>query len=187
MLVRRALTPLLLLALAYAAAPYVAVWRLSNAMQQGDAAVLRQMVDWGSVRAGLKDDIADGLVGPGYAEGAGSARTIEIGTLPPFGASFVAGIAGSVVDHDVTPEHLVATLRQLQPAEVDPHAMPMPPAGVRHAFFDSLTSFVLEVRCPGQDADDEPLRLRLAISGGVWKVVRAWIPQDLIDEAHSRT
>lgn len=185
MLVRRALTPLLLLALAYAAAPYVAVWRLSYAMRQGDTAALALLVDWGSVRAGLKDDIAEGLVGPGYAERDVSARPIGMDTLPPFGASFMAGIAGSIVDHDVTPEHLVAVLRQLPPVEVDPR--PMSPAGVRHAFFDSLTSFVLEVRCPGQDEDDEPLRLRLAISDGSWKIVRAWIPQDLIDESNSRT
>ncbi len=185
MLVRKALTPFILLALAYAAAPYVAVWRLSSALQNGDCAVLGQLVDWGSVRAGLKQDITDGLVGMGHTDSGASVRTIGTDTLPPFGASFVAGIAGSAVDHDVTPEHLVATLRQLQPAETNAH--PMPPAGVRQAFFDSPTSFVLEVRCPGQDADDEPLRLRLAISDGTWKVVRAWIPQDLIDEANSRT
>ena len=185
MLVRRAVTPFLLLALAYAAAPYVAVWRLANAMRQGDTVVLAQLVDWGSVRAGLKDDIAEGLVGPGYAEREVSVRPVGIDTLPPFGASFMAGIAGSIVDHDVTPEHLVAVLRQLPPLEIE--SRPMPSPGVRHAFFDSLTSFVLEVRCPGQDEEDEPLRLRLAISDGIWKVVRAWIPQDLIDESNSRT
>lgn len=185
MLIRRAVTPFILLALAYVAAPYVVVWRLSSAMEHGDAVALRQLVDWGSVRAGLKEDIAEGLVGPGSVNQNASVQTIGVDTLPPFGASFAAGIAGSVVDHDVTPEHLVATLHQLQPAETN--AGPMPPVGVRQAFFDGPTSFVLEVRCPGQFADDAPLRLRLAISDGVWKVVRAWIPQDLIDEANSRT
>lgn len=179
-LARRAIGPFLLLMLAYAAAPYVVVWHLSNALRQGDAMALRELVDWGAVRTGLKDDITNGLVGMGggHLEGAGD-------FLPPFGASFVAGIAGSAVDHDVTPEHLVAMLRQFQPA--DRVGGPAPPAGVRQAFFETATSFLIEVRCPGQDADDEPLRLRLAISDGAWRVVRAWVPQDLLDQANSRT
>ncbi len=186
MLVRRALTPLLLLALAYVAAPYVAVWRLSAAVQHGDASALRRMIDWTSVRSGLKQDIAEGLVGVHQSAGPAAVGTRGAAdTLPPFGASFMAGIAGSVIDHEVTPEHLVATLRQLQPAEPDAVHLSVP--DLRHAFFDSPTSFVIEILCPGQDSADQPLRLRLAISHGAWKVVRAWIPQDLIDEANART
>lgn len=180
MLARRAMVPVLLLVLAYAASPYIAVWHLSNAMRQGDAGALRELVDWGAVRTAFKADIADGLVGMGMAHRDGGSDG-----LPPFGASFVAGIAGSAVDHEVTPEHLIALLHQFQPADIV--GGPIPPPGLRKAFYETATSFMIEVRCPGQDADDEPLRLRLAISGGAWRVVRAWVPQDLIDQADYRT
>ena len=183
MLVRRAIAPVLLLAAAYVAAPYVTVWRLAGALQHADVALLDRLIDWPAVRAGLKDDINDGIMGVHRPSLGDAARPIESGdSLPPFGASFVTGIAGNVVDHDVTPEHLAAAIRQTPVRDETPVA-----PGIRRAYFDGPASFEIEVRCPGQDADDEPLRLRLAISGGSWKVVRAWIPQDLVDEANSRT
>ena len=79
-------------ALSYAAYPYVTICRLGLALRAGDAAALQALVDWPSVREGLKEDICDlALDEPGDGTG-----------LRPFGASFIRGIATSAIDRAVT-------------------------------------------------------------------------------------
>ena len=63
------------------------------------------MVDWGSVREGIKEDICDLVIDQPPQDQAD-------GKLPPFGAGFVRGIATNVVDRQVTPEALVAAVRE---------------------------------------------------------------------------
>jgi hypothetical protein len=189
------------LVFAYAATPYIALWRLATALRAGDPRTLEALIDWDAVRGGLKEDVAEGIVGLPEEEPEGLANKADAtageataqlagGTLPPFGASFMTGIAGTMIDREVTPQHLVALMRQLAPAEPTPigpvtlmHAL----AGIDHAFFDSPTSFTLRMHCAGMDADDPPLRVRLEMHDGTWRVVRAWIPQDLVELANSRT
>jgi hypothetical protein len=175
-------------ALAYAVTPYIVLWRLASALRDGDARTLEALIDWNSVRDGLKEDVADGIVG--LPEDATATTQLAANTLPPFGASFISGIAGSVIDRDVTPQHLVALIRQLAPAEptaVGPLTLMKSLAGVDHAFFDGPASFTLRIRCAGQEADDTPLRVRMEMHDGAWRVMRAWIPQDLIERANART
>ena len=63
------------------------------------------MVDWYSVREGIKEDICDLVIDqPQQAQ--------DGGQLPPFGAGFVRGIATNVIDKQVTPEALVAAAQQ---------------------------------------------------------------------------
>jgi hypothetical protein len=169
----------------YVAMPYVTLWEIAGALQRGDVGALQSSIDWDSVRSGLKADISEGIVS-GVFDADHSAPQLASNTLPRFGASFISGIAGSVVDREVTPQHLAAMMRQLAPADPDA-GFSMPLRGVEHAFFESPTSFLLTVRCPGQDPGDQPLRVRLEMEGGGWKVVRAWVSQDLVDLANSRT
>jgi hypothetical protein len=176
------------LTVAYAVTPYIALWRLASALREGDARTLEAMIDWDSVRDGLKEDVADGIVG--LPDDATATTQVAANTLPPFGASFISGIAGSVIDRDVTPQHLVALIRQLAPAEpaaIGPVKLMAALGGVDHAFFDSPTSFTLRMHCAGQDPQDEPLRVRMEMHDGAWRVMRAWIPQDLIERANART
>ncbi len=174
-------------AAAYLASPYVRIWQLMEAVRHGDQGMLRAGVDWDAVRAGLKADIAEGLVG-GFGDQDAPAETrLASNVLPQFGASFISGVAETVVDREVTPEHLAEMVRQLGPEEGGGSVSSLPLGRVKHAFFDSPTSFDLEVLCPGQDDTDAPLRVRLALRDGEWRVVRAWIPQDLVDLANSRT
>src|ERR1700730_472668 len=92
---------LLAVGLTYGIYPYVTLYRLGQAIRSGDAATLETMVDWGSVREGIKEDICDLVIDQPPQEQAD-------GKLPPFGAGFVRGIATNVVDRQVTPEALVA-------------------------------------------------------------------------------
>jgi hypothetical protein len=189
------------LVLAYAATPYIALWRLATALREGDSRTLEALIDWDAVRGGLKQDVAEGIVGlpddepeslANKADATSGEATAQLasGTLPPFGASFMTGIAGTMIDREVTPQHLVVLMRQLAPAEptaIGPITMAHALGGIEHAFFDSPTSFTLRMHCAGQDADDPPLRVRLEMHNATWRVVRAWIPQDLIELANSRT
>src|ERR1700756_2395992 len=94
----------LAIVLAYGVYPYVTLYRLGHAIRHGDASALKSLVNWGSVREGIKEDICDMVIAEPPEAKTGSA-------LPPFGAGFVRGIATNVVDKQVTPEALVAAVR----------------------------------------------------------------------------
>ncbi len=155
-------------AFSYAAYPYVTLCRLGLALRAGDAMGLQALVDWPSVREGIKEDICD-LALDEPNEGTG---------LRPFGASFVRGIASSAIDRAVTAEALVAVAGA--PAE--------PGIGtdvaVDWAFFAGPAAFDVSLRVPGQD---DPVRLLLALRHGRWQVQRVWLPDALLRGANART
>lgn len=169
-------TVLILLVLAYAVSPYIALWRLEAALDRGDTATLEASVDWKSVRDGLKHDIDDGIIGPVQSQ-------LASNSLPQFGASFIAGIADSVVDRDVTPQNLIAVMRQMRSGEAAHSVVEC----FSWAFFDSPTSFNVVVNTPGGELEDGQLKLRLELHNGSWRVMRAWIPQDIVERASQRT
>ena len=164
----------------YMLSPAVALWGLMSALKSGDVAALERGVDWASVRNGLKQDISEGIIA---AFGGPSTSSTQLATnvLPPFGASFVTGIAGSAIDHDVTAENVVAITHQVQ---AEPSADSMLPR-IEHAHFDSPTDFTIALRT--SDDEDSHLRLHMVLRDGHWVVVRAWVPQDMIDFVSQRT
>jgi hypothetical protein len=168
------LVALALLAACYAGGPFVTLWRIGRALEAGDVAVLQGAIDWNAVRQGLKDDITEGLIGlPPQALASGTA-------LPPFGAGFASALAATAVDRDVTPEALLRVAGARNPAGAAPFA------AIVGARFTSPLEFELRLRLPGQDAGEPPLHLRLALRAGGWRLVRVWIPQDLMDLAAAR-
>lgn len=154
------------IAVGYMASPYIALYRLGTAIHAGDARTLAQLVNWPSVRQGIKQDIASQLQPQGD-------------TLPGFGASFVRGIAAHAVDQRVTPQGLVAAVHHAAaPAAhgADVH--------VGWAFFEGPTQFLVSLRAPGQA---QPIRLQLELRDASWQVTRVWLPPALLDEANQRT
>jgi hypothetical protein len=182
---RLCLQGLAVLVCLYAAAPYVAVARLYVAVRAGDTDTIAALIDWESLRSGLKQDIAEGVIG------VAAPQFIASNGLPPFGASFVMGIANNFVDREVTAEHLAVAAQTMEfETSATDAASSQVMAGwncVQWAFFDSLSQFTILVHAPGQDAAEPPMRLRLELQGLSWKIVRAWIPQDLVDRVHFRT
>ena len=165
-----------LLASCYVAGPFVTLWQIARACETGDLAVLQGSIDWGAVRQGLKDDIAEGVVGmPPQALLAGN-------VLPPFGAGFMNGIAATEVDRSVTPQGLREAADVFDPAAHGGSALP----SIVDAGFTTPTRFDLRVHLPCQGAEEPPLHLRLAFYAGSWRVVRVWVPQDLMDRAGAR-
>lgn len=168
----------LLMALAYAASPYVALARLHAAFLRGDVEYVAARVAWPSVREGLKQDIAEGVIGP-------MTETASTATLPPFGASFVAGIAGSVVDREVTPSNMMTVMRQFRVEDPVAPETVNPLSAFDWAFFQGPATFTVSVR--PDDGDDGHLRLRLELRKWRWVVTRIWVPQDLVERMAGRT
>jgi hypothetical protein len=166
---------ILFAALGYAAYPYVTLYRLGVAMRAADAGTLETLVDWPSVREGIKEDVCDMVVDePNGQQGT---------RLPPFGASFMRGIASSTIDQRVTPQAIVAAAaappdRQQNPAPrgADVH--------VNWAFFDSPTMFSVSLQAQGLS---EPIRLEMALRHGTWQVNRVWLPDELLGQDPART
>jgi hypothetical protein len=164
----------LAIGVAYAAYPYVTLYRLDSAIHAGDAATLRTLVDWPAVREGIKEDICDNVTDVAEVTGSG-------GKLPAFGASFVRGIASNTVDEQVTAEGLVDMTRH--------HAAGTATRGsamqVNWAFFSDPTNFIVSVDTSGQP---EPIKLQLSLKDATWHVTRIWLPPALLGgQANSPT
>jgi hypothetical protein len=157
----------------YAAYPYVTLFRLGQAIRNGNAAALHSMVNWDSVREGIKEDVCDSVVDqPPKAE----ARD----QLPPFGAGFVRGIATNVIDKQITPEALVQAVRPSDKGQSPAGA----PVQVSWAFFASPSTFMVDLTSQGQT---DPIRLQMDLRDGVWHVTRVWLPPALLTQANART
>ena len=167
------------LAGAYAGGPFVTLWRITHALESGDRDTLQAVIAWESVRQGLKDDISEGLLGMPQS------RQVASNALPPFGASFISGIAATAIDRDVTAQGLLGVARLLDPGPAPGGAGAVP--SIVGAGFATPTCFDLRVLAPGQAPDETPLHVRLEFHQGSWQVMRVWIPQDLMDRAAART
>lgn len=181
--------PLLAVLLIYLAAPYVTLFRLADSIRRGDAAVLEMLVDWDQVREGIKEDICDAAFDM-QPEASASARAGD--TLPPFGFSFVRGIAANAIDEAVTPSAIVTATSRFEIVS---------PAGVREAtvaaaaeprivwaFFDGPRTFHVELVPPPEAGfGSEAVRLQLDLGASGWKVTRAWLPVTMLAQANPRT
>jgi len=179
------------LAAAYAAYPYVTLYRLGDAIRRGDAALLESLVDWDRVREGIKEDVCDNVLAPPSATEMAQDQQAD-STLPPFGASFVRGIAGNVIDKNVTPTGLVSAAQRSQTLGASGERAPDAggPEGnprIVWAFFDGPTSFSVELRPPGDAMVQQPIRIEMELRQGEWKVTRAWLPPSMLVQANSRT
>jgi hypothetical protein len=160
---------------AYVAYPYITLYRLGEAIRGADAATLETLVDWPSVREGIKEDICDLVVDDG--------ETQRGAKLPPFGASFMRGIASSTIDQKVTPQAIAAASVAF-PDTKQAAAKPKTDIHVDWAFFDSPTQFTVSLR---EQSLGEPIRLEMKLREGEWQVRRVWLPPELLTNAPART
>lgn len=165
----------LFLVLAYAAYPYVTLYRLAHAVSDGDADALSQLVSWDLVRDGVKEDICDAVIE------APSDHITRGGGLPPFGYSFVRGVAANAVDANISPEALAAASRL-------PPAVASGGMSLNWAFFDSPRRFTASFGTASGSAEPaNELRLQLDFRRGKWVVTRAWLPAPMLMAANTRT
>lgn len=154
----------------YASYPYVTLYRLDQAINTGNAAELRTLVDWPAVREGIKEDLCD----------AAADDPAQSGQLPAFGASFVRGIATNAVDQRVTPEGVVGMARRDHHGAGSHAAQP----AVDWAFFSDPTNFEVSLSVPGES---EAVRMRMTLKDTGWQVTRIWLPPAMLQGANART
>jgi hypothetical protein len=157
------------IAVLYFAYPYVTLYRLGQAIRMGDAGSLRVMVDWPRVREGIKEDISDMVRDE-------PRPTAASNQLPPFGTSFVRGVAASSVDQQVTPEALATVTGP------DAGASEGTPVHINWAFFESPGRFLASFNTPTHKA----IRLEMELRGASWQVTRVWLPPKLLASAEPR-
>jgi hypothetical protein len=168
------------MAVAYAAYPYLTLYRLNDALRRGDVASVSSHIDWPRVREALAADVSGEIKG----QPAGGETAAQQDDLPAFGSSFVTGMATHAINDRLTPHGLMVAMAEAAPSSATPsHAA----ARLESAWFVSPTEFLVQLRLGGEKAETPPLRLRMQLVGGVWKVTRAWLPPDLLMKANART
>ena len=163
---RPAIMAMLVISFFYAAYPFITLYRLRSAVRNGDTPTLALLVDWYSVREGIKEDICDLVL-----EEAGDVA--NGGRLPAFGVSFVRGVTGSSVDREFTPANMTSIVR----AAADNHTAD---ASIEWAFFTGPGQFSAAVQT---EAARQPIRIRFDFSGTRWQVSRVWLPDKLLVRA----
>ena len=128
---------------------------------------LNTLVDWFAVREGLKEDICDMVL----EESPSAPRAAN--ELPPFGAGFVRGITGTMLDQTITPESVVSMTR---PGAEEP----APAAHFGWAFFSDPTRFSFDVLA---DGTSEPIHVEMHLRNLRWQVRRVWLPNTLLERA----
>lgn len=168
------LAALLTVGIGYGAYPYFTLYRLGAAIQSGNAKILEKLVDWPAVREGIKEDICDLVADEPISKTATQ--------LPPFGASFVRGIASGAIDRAVTPQALLAATSTL------PEKTPSRGLGaelhVNWAFFDSPLAFMVSLQALNQV---EPIKLQMDLRHGAWRIRRVWLPSEILGNPGART
>ena len=178
------LSALVIVAAAYVAYPYIALYRLEAALRSGDSDSLAAMVDWNQVRDGLKEEVADQVIDP-PAQVHGTAQ-LASNVLPAFGSGFMKGIASKAVDDAITPETVVQMIRPAAATEgADDRLQAIATARTRivWAFFENPTTFTLWLRTPAMARADAPVKLRMQLLDGDWKITRVWLPPSVLHAA----
>ena len=162
---------------AFIGSPYLAVWRLSQAVKGGDARTVAQLTDVAAVRADLKPQLEAWLR-------ARAARRAPHGLLGRLEAALAPYLAGGVVEAAVTPETLTAMLRTARPPRPAEggDARPATPRGptdthaVRLGYVDGdLDQFSAEIA--SRRRPDRRVGLRLLRRGVLtWRVVSVELP-----------
>jgi len=171
---RIALVFLVLIA-AYAAYPYLALYRLGSALHARDLDAVESMVDWQRLRQGVKDDVNAAL--------AAKVRPDQGDAFAAFGVALVGKLAGPVVDAAVTPASLAAvaaadrpTLTTLVTQVYVSTASDRPLPRLVRSGFSGLTAFEATVMPNGADAESQAIRLRFELEGGNWMLTRIHLP-----------
>ena len=173
----------------YIAYPYYTVHRLGQALDSGDRVALEALVDWQSLRQGLKDDLNALLADAMVAGGA----TDEPGGLLARGLATMLGptLIDRTVDSYLTPAG-VARLAvnggqielgaETERAEEKPGSEPgrngaiTDQIDVTYAFFSTPDTFRIDVVNADQP-EKEPLVAILQLRGLSWRLTRLILPE----------
>jgi hypothetical protein len=160
---------------ACAAYPYLALYRLGEALRAQDLDAVEAKVDWPKLRQGIKDDVNAALVA--------KAKPEEGDPLAALGVALAGKLAGPIVDAAVTPAGLAAAAAADRPTlttlatqlYVSTSADRSLPRLVQSGF-SGLGSFEATVMPRGATARGDAIRLRFELESGYWMLVRVHLP-----------
>ena len=168
---------IVVLAAAYVAYPYLALYRLGEALRGQDFDAVAGKVDWAEVRQGVKDDINAAVLA--------RVKPDDASPLAGLGVALVGKLASPVVDAAVNPAGLVAVAAADKPTLITlltrlyvaaPGDRPLP--RLTHSAFSGLTAFDATVMPRGAASPDDAIRLRLELEGGYWMLTRIRLPTE---------
>jgi Protein of unknown function (DUF2939) len=169
----------------YIAYPYHTLQRLEDALETGDQVTLEALIDWPSLRDGLKDDL-NTMATRALAEQAGPGGDPEAALGMGIAAMFMPVLVQRAVDAYVTPASIATLMRR--EAATGPAADDGPRADdwrfeVHRAYFAGPASFRFEFSNP-DDPRPEPAIGVLALQGLRWRLTRLILPiEDLVPGA----
>ena len=165
----------LVLLAAYAAYPYLALYRLGEALRAQDLDAVEAKVDWPRLRQGIKDDVNAALVAKVKPE--------EGDDFAAFGIALAGRLASPVVDAAVTPAGLAAvaaadrpTLMGLVTQVYVSTSADRPLPHLAGSSFSGLTTFEATVMPDGTADEGRAVRLRFELEDGYWMLTRVHLP-----------
>jgi hypothetical protein len=160
---------------AYAAYPYLALYRLGEALRVQDLDAVQPKVDWLKLRQGIKEDVNAALVAKVKPE--------EGDALAVLGIALAGKLASPMVDAAVTPAGLAVvaaadrpTLTTLATQVYVSDAANRSLPKLARSGFSGLTAFDATVVPRGATAESDAIRLRFELKGGYWMLVRIHLP-----------
>jgi hypothetical protein len=174
---KRVIGVLLIIVLAYAAYPYIALYRLGDAIRGGDAGDVEGKVDWPSLRQGLKDDLNTHFAAKAGAD--------SDDTMAALGTVIAGKMISSVVDSTVTPSGLSVIMQTGRAGPTIVHdiapAVPemqkdRPLPRVASSGFHGLGAFEAEIAPREGDGNGKLLKVRLELEGGYWMLTHVYLP-----------
>jgi hypothetical protein len=161
----------------YLAYPYHTLQRLEDALESGDRAALERLIDWHSLRDGLKDDL-NTLAARALAEQAAPGGDPQAALGMGIAAMFMPVLVQRTVDTYVTPAGIAELMRR-QPAREPDEGGASPAENwrfeVHGAYFAGPASFRFEFSNP-DDPRPEPAIGVLELQGLTWRLTRLILP-----------
>lgn len=161
---RRVVTAVAVVILFYGLSPYFSFWRFTEALKSGNRESLIERVDFQSIRASLKKQLAARFA---PAQPAGKRNAFSV---------FSPSMIDALVDAFVTPEGLAALIarpKSIEDLTASANDQRMPRgfdwSKVRYAFFTGVRDFAIDV---------EGTRLRFRFTGFGWRLRKIDLPLD---------
>jgi hypothetical protein len=170
----------------YVAWPYYAAYRLADALEAGDQIALDELVEWPTLREGLKADISAALMAKSSTELKEDAR----GIATAFAAAIGPMLAERLVSTYVTPQGLARLIQARKTKNGEQGESHNATLGfkdqiwakVHYAFFVNPTAFQIRMSNPGAARSDHVVAMfRFKFFG--WKLARIYLPKNFMDDS----
>lgn len=155
----------------YCAYPFFTIWQIERALQNRDAVAMESLVDWNTLRAGIKSDLSGEIMRRTASEFAKQDGASALG------AALGAALVDRMIDGLVSPkfffnqadQHTIGKMRPLREF-------------ITYAFFVSPTEFRVDLQIPDVPSEVPKITALMSLTGASWKVTRVTLPFSLFKD-----